>query len=157
MKMNDDGVITGFGVEGVRFTDYPATQTLVDAILAETKRTFGPCYTPKVTTHFDFAQGEPVNTHLPLTHDQLEYIAKTFGLERVSATKAEESPAIPPPGSLPIRDGYVLRGEWLWWRNSLGPRQVQAGNANDNWRNIDLFPEYYQWARPTFVDGKYVD
>jgi len=147
----------GWGTEGVRFNGPFGTGKSEPLTVGKVE--FGPANPadslPDFTTH---SWGEIVNTK-PLSEFQLDQIAKTFGLERsVSvATKAEESPAIVPAEALPIRDGYVYRGEWIWWRNSQGPKQVQAANGNDNWRNIQLFPEYYQWARPTFVDGKYVD
>lgn len=91
----------GFGTEGVQFTDHPVPERAPDSLMGA--REYFPV--TGLTRRVDHAEGFLTKEQLesiqikvinlkPFSDEQLDYIAKTFGLERVSATKAEESQAM---------------------------------------------------------------
>ena len=67
------------------------------------------------------------------TKEQLTEIATSFGLTFVECR--------------PVRDGRVTKTTKVWWRSAEGPELVEAGHPN-HWRNIELYPDSYQLARP---------
>jgi hypothetical protein len=70
-----------------------------------------------------------------LTNEDLDQIAKVFGLDRLDS-----------PQELPVRDGIVKRGEGIWWRYCTDPEWVIADGAN--WDNILEYPQLYSHAKP---------
>jgi hypothetical protein len=78
---------------------------------------------------------------MQLTPEQIDQIAKTFGLER----KGEV---------LPVRDGFVTPETEVWWRGGKGPKQVIAQR---DWHNITAFPSFYQLAEPIVRHCVYED
>ena len=46
---------------------------------------------------------------------------------------------------LPVRDGYVAKGDRVYWRNFEGPEIVIA---KDHWDNIHGYPDGYSIKRP---------
>ena len=65
---------------------------------------------------------------------ELQELADIFG---VTFSKKER---------LPVRDGYVIEGEYVWWRAERGPELTVA--TGSHWENIKNCPEYYQLKRP---------
>ena len=69
------------------------------------------------------------------SNNELQELAEVFGL---TFAKKEQ---------LPVRDGYVMKGEEVWWRGEKGPKRVLS-SAPTHWENIRNYPEYYQLKRP---------
>mgnify|MGYP003704730565 CR=1 FL=1 len=79
-----------------------------------------------------------MSTHF--TDEQLAEIGKHFGLKPVAER-------------LPVRDGFIHKGDLVWWRAMEGPEHVRS-DSYDHWDNIRQHPECYQITRPTL---KYMD
>ena len=67
--------------------------------------------------------------------NELQELAEVFGL---TLAKKER---------LPVRDGDVFEGEYVWWRSTRGPILV-ISSSNSHWENIKNYPECYQLKRP---------
>jgi hypothetical protein len=48
---------------------------------------------------------------------------------------------------LPVRDGYVRKGQMVWWRANTGPEHVKSTGAG-HWANIRNYPNAYQLEKP---------
>ncbi len=48
---------------------------------------------------------------------------------------------------LPVRDGYVRKGQMVWWRANTGPEHVKSTH-DGHWNNIKNYPEFYQLEKP---------
>lgn len=70
-----------------------------------------------------------------LTLEQLQQIAKEFGLEFVNA----------PDNTLKISDGICTQSDKVWWKSETGPELV---NASDDWDNIQHYPHFYSIEKP---------
>lgn len=66
------------------------------------------------------------------TKEELEELAAFFNLKM-----AEDR--------LPVRDGYVTKGQMVWWRCNEGPEHVRASH---HWDNIQAYPTAYQISEP---------
>ena len=69
------------------------------------------------------------------SNNELQELAEVFGL---TLTKKER---------LPVRDGYVFEGEYVWWRAEEGPELVVSSSLS-HWENIKNYPACYQLKRP---------
>lgn len=48
---------------------------------------------------------------------------------------------------LPVKDGFVKKGDMVWWRYSYGPENVKA---EDHWANIKGYPDAYSIKEPKY-------
>lgn len=185
MRMNEDGSIIGFGVEGVQFTDFPAAPQ--QAPLTMGKIEFGRA-TIGAERNFQNEQPKLQGVILPeslqgrtvhvLNQDQLDQIANYFGLAKWDRNAAQEEPVhdeLPEEMKglttrerhaveravkriteategqfLPVRHGWVKRGDSIWWRCDLGPELVVADDREGCWDNITRFPNRYQHTKPNW-------
>lgn len=57
--------------------------------------------------------------------------------------------------TLPVRDGVVHYGQFVWYRSLPGPKKVIAAPPH-HWENIAMFPEAYSIQEPrgyfTYLD-----
>ena len=67
------------------------------------------------------------------SNNELQELAEVFGL-----TFAKKE-------LLPVRDGYVFEGEYVWWRAEDGPELIAA--TGSHWENIKNYPACYQLKR----------
>ena len=49
-------------------------------------------------------------------------------------------------GKIRVRDGWVKKGQIIWWRRREGPEQVHL--LTNHLENAKLFPMLYQIAEP---------
>ncbi|HET8687115.1 MAG TPA: hypothetical protein VFM18_10705 [Methanosarcina sp.] len=49
--------------------------------------------------------------------------------------------------TLPVRDGFVKKGDKVWWRATLGPEHV-ISDSSTHWNNIKNYPDCYQLNKP---------
>lgn len=75
------------------------------------------------------------------TKEQLQELATVFGLSLDSEI-------------LPVRDGYVRKGDAVWWRCNTGPEAV-ASDDHTHWENIKRYPNSYQLREPKVKPSKF--
>lgn len=48
---------------------------------------------------------------------------------------------------LPVKDGFVKKGDTIWWRYQYGPENVKA---DEHWDNIKGYPDVYSIKEPKY-------
>lgn len=77
------------------------------------------------------------------TPEQLAELATVFNLQMPSEAEF-----------LLVRDGYVRRGQQVWWRCNEGPALVNSDSPN-HWANIRAYPQAYQLSKPKVKPSKF--
>ena len=54
-----------------------------------------------------------------------------------------------------VRDGFISRGDFVWWRGECGPEHVSSSNGS-HWGNMLEYPNVYQIAKPVWVPEEVV-
>ena len=78
-----------------------------------------------------------------LTQEQLQQIAKEFGLKFVAL----------PDNMLKISDGVCSNIDKVWWKCKTGPELVKA---SEHWDNMQSYPNVYCIEKPGIREVIYV-
>lgn len=71
---------------------------------------------------------------ITFSSEQIKYLQEVFQIDVTQEV-------------LPVKDGFVKKGDTIWWECEDGPEEVKA---EKDWDNIKEFPQYYSIKEPRY-------